>query len=145
MSKAPKKAGKLVGEFKEFALRGNVIDLAVGVVIGGAFGKIVSSVVADILMPIVGLLFGGVDFSSWNIAVGPLWGSGEPVPINIGSFINTVVDFFLIALFIFLLVKGINALRRKEKEAPSAPAEPTKEEKLLQEIRDQLVLMNGKK
>ena len=132
-----------ISEFKQFAMKGNVVDMAVGVIIGGAFGKIVSSIVADIIMPPIGWLIGGVDFSSLkvNLPVNPLAPEGtEPVSINYGAFIQNTIDFLIIALCIFLLIKGINKLMKK-KEEESAPAEeptPSKEEVLLTEIRDLL-------
>lgn len=120
-------------EFKAFAMKGNVIDLAVGVIIGGAFGKIVSSLVGDILMPTIGILTGGVDFSSLSAKIGE-------AEIKYGMFIQNVFDFLIIALCIFLMVKGINKLqgKKEEKPAPPAPPEPSNEEKLLTEIRDLL-------
>ncbi len=129
-----------IKEFKEFAMRGSVIDLAVGVVIGGAFGKIVTSLVDDIIMPPIGFITGGVDFSRLKYVIK----EGDPsaeiaeVTINYGNFVNTVIQFTIIAFCIFLVIKGINTLKRKqEEEAPAAPAPaPTKEEVLLAEIRD---------
>lgn len=115
-----------VKEFKTFVTRGNVIDLAVGIIIGGAFGKIVSSLVSDILMPILNPMIPGGDWKT--IEVGP--------GIKIGSFIGTVVDFVIVAFAIFLLIKAINRLQKKENEAPAAPPAPSKEEVLLSEIRD---------
>jgi large conductance mechanosensitive channel len=115
-----------VKEFKTFVTRGNVIDLAVGIIIGGAFGKIVSSLVGDILMPILNPMIPGGDWKT--IQVGP--------GIKIGSFIGTVVDFVIVAFAIFLIIKAINRFQKKEKEAPAAPIIPTKEEVLLTEIRD---------
>ncbi len=124
---------KFLNEFKDFAMRGNVLDLAVGVIIGGAFGKIVSSVVDDLLMPVIGMLIGGLDFKSLIIPFGE-------AKIMLGNFIQNVIDFTIIAFCIFLLIKGINTLSRKKAEpaAPEAPAEPSSEEKLLAEIRDLL-------
>lgn len=119
----------MLQEFKKFALKGNVLDLAIGVIIGGAFGKIVTSLVNDLLMPIIGLLLGGVDFS------GLQWTIGDAV-ITYGAFIQSVVDFVIIALSIFLFIKAINRFKKKEEEKPSAPPEPSKEELLLTEIRD---------
>lgn len=130
----------MIKEFKEFAMRGSVIDLAVGVVIGGAFGKIVTALVDDIIMPPIGFITGGIDFSELKIVLSQAdeaTGASE-VSINYGSFINVVIQFIIIAFCIFMVIKGINTLNRKkvtEEEAP-APAEPTKEEKLLEEIRD---------
>ena len=120
-------------EFKEFAMRGSVIDLAVGIVIGAAFGKIVSSFVKDILMPPIGILLGGVDFSDIVVTLQTM---PKPVTMNIGIFVNTLIDFIIIAFAIFLVVKGINSMQRKEEEAPAEPAEPPKQEVLLEEIRD---------
>ncbi len=132
-----KTMSKFLNEFKDFAMRGNVLDLAVGVIIGGAFGKIVSSVVDDLLMPVIGLLIGGVDFKSLVI---PLGTEDDAAKIMLGNFIQNVIDFTIIAFCIFLLIKGINSLSRKKEEpaAPEAPAEPSNEEKLLSEIRDLL-------
>lgn len=133
----------LISEFKEFALRGNVIDLAVGVVIGAAFGKIVTSLVNDLIMPGVAYVIGSSDFKSLSLLLRPavLGPDGkETLPallLNYGSFIQTVIDFTIIALVIFIAVKAINRLRRAE-EAPAAPAEPSDEVKLLTEIRDSL-------
>ncbi len=127
-------------EFKEFAMRGSVIDLAVGVVIGGAFGKIVSSLVDDIIMPPIGYITGGVDFSKLRYVITEAnadAGVGE-VAVNYGNFINVVIQFLIIAFCIFLVIKGINSLKRKEEVAPEAPAAPSNEETLLAEIRDLL-------
>lgn len=129
-------------EFKEFAMRGNVIDLAVGIIIGAAFGKIVSSLVKDVIMPPIGILLGGVDFSDIAIVLksGP-----KPVTMNIGIFINTIIDFIVIAFAIFMVVKAINKMnRQKDEEAEEAPAEPPKQEVLLEEIRDLLKEQNAK-
>jgi large conductance mechanosensitive channel len=134
----------MLKEFKDFAMRGNVIDMAVGIVIGGAFGKIVSSFVADVIMPPLGLLIGGVDFTDLKITLkdAVIDASGtvtaEMVSINYGSFIQTAVDFIIIAFAIFMVVKGMNSLKKKEVAAPAAPPAPTKEEVLLTEIRDLL-------
>ncbi len=118
-------------EFREFAVKGNVVDLAVGVIIGAAFGKIVASAVGDIVMPIIGTLVGGVDFSGLAVQVGS-------AKILYGKFIQTCIDFVIIAWAIFMAVKVINRLKREEPPAPAAPAEPPKQEKLLEEIRDLL-------
>lgn len=123
-------------EFKEFAIKGNAIDLAVGVIIGGAFGKIVSSIVNDILMPIIGIFLGGIDFSNLKYIIKPAQGTVPEAAIRYGNFIQSVVDFTIIAFCIFLMVKGINHLRKKEEASP-APG-PSKEEILLTEIRDLL-------
>ncbi|HTP96707.1 MAG TPA: large-conductance mechanosensitive channel protein MscL [Burkholderiales bacterium] len=126
-----------LSEFKQFAVKGNVVDMAVGVIIGGAFGKIVSSLVGDVVMPPVGLLIGGVDFKSLAITLKAAEGKTPAVMLNYGTFIQTVVDFTLVAFVIFLAIKAINALRRQEEAVPPAP-EPTKQEVLLTEIRDAL-------
>jgi len=125
-------------EFKEFAMRGSVVDLAVGVIIGGAFGKIVTSLVEDIIMPPIGYLTGGVDFSSKKLilkAADEATKQAE-VSINYGNFINVVIQFLIVAFCIFCVVKALNSLKRKEEAKPAAPAAPTKEETLLTEIRD---------
>ena len=124
----------MASEFKTFIQRGNVIDLAVGVIIGGAFGKIVSSFVGDVLMPPIGLALGGVAFADLKATIG---GTAEaPVTLNYGAFAQSVVDFVIVAFCVFLLVKAVNAM--KKPEPPAAPAEPTAQEKLLAEIRDLL-------
>jgi large conductance mechanosensitive channel len=128
----------LASEFKEFAMKGSVIDLAVGVVIGAAFGKIVSSVVADVIMPPIGLLIGNVNFSDLALHIGtdP---AGKPVLLKYGVFIQTVFEFLIIALVLFIALKGINRLKRPPvPAAPAAPPPPPREEVLLQEIRDLL-------
>jgi len=125
-------------EFKDFAMRGNVVDMAVGIVIGGAFGKIVSSFVADVLMPPIGLALGGVDFSDLAVTLKAATDEAEAVMLNYGSFIQTVIDFLIIAFAIFLVVKAMNSMKKKEEEAPAKPPEPSKEEVLLTEIRDAL-------
>ncbi len=129
-----------VKEFKEFAMRGSVVDLAVGVVIGGAFGKIVSSMVDDVIMPPIGYITGGVDFGSLKYVLkeaNEAAGVSE-VSITYGNFINTIIQFLIIAFCIFLVIKGLNSLKRKEAAAPEAPAPPSNEEVLLGEIRDLL-------
>lgn len=128
----------MVSEFKDFAMRGNVVDMAVGIVIGGAFGKIVSSFVADVLMPPIGILVGGVDFSSLAVTLQAAAEGTEAVMLNYGSFIQTVIDFLIIAFAIFLVVKAMNSMKKKEVEEPAAPPKPSKEEVLLTEIRDAL-------
>jgi large conductance mechanosensitive channel len=125
-------------EFKEFAMRGNVVDMAVGIIIGGAFGKIVSSLVNDVIMPPIGMLLGGVDFSSFMLTLQEAMGDLPAVTVNYGVFINTVIDFVIIAFAIFMVIKGMNKMKRKEEEAPAAPPPPSKEETLLTEIRDAL-------
>jgi large conductance mechanosensitive channel len=128
----------LMKEFKSFAMRGNVIDMAVGIVIGAAFGKIVSSFVADVIMPPIGLILGGVDFSNIMWTLKDATETTKAVTINIGVFINTVIDFIIIAFAIFMVIKGMNSLKKKEEEKPAAPPAPSKEEVLLTEIRDVL-------
>ena len=133
----------MMAEFKEFAMRGNVIDLAVGVVIGGAFGKIVSSLVDKVIMPPIGWLIGNVDFSDlvWTLAPARVAADGSEIPavvIGYGDFINTLIQFVIVAFAIFMLVKVVNKLSRKKEEAPAAPAEPSEEVLLLREIRDNL-------
>ena len=129
----------MMSEFKDFAMRGNVVDMAVGIVIGGAFGKIVSSFVADVLMPPIGLLMGGVNFSDLAIMLKDAVGETAPVMIKYGSFIQTVVDFIIIAFAIFLVIKAMNSMK-KEEPAPEPEPEPapSNEEVLLGEIRDLL-------
>lgn len=126
----------LAKEFKEFAMRGNVVDMAVGVIIGAAFGKIVSSLVKDVIMPPIGYLIGGVDFSDLKISIKALLEGQEPVTINYGIFLQTVFDFLIIAFVIFMMIKLLNRLKRKEEAKPAAPPAPSKEELLLTEIRD---------
>ena len=128
----------MMSEFKEFAMRGNVIDLAVGVVIGAAFGRIVSSLVDGIIMPVVGVIVGGVDFSSLAIVLKEGSEGVEPVLLKYGAFLQTIVDFALVAFVIFMVVKAINRLRRKEEAAAAPPAPPSEEVVLLTEIRDAL-------
>ncbi|WCE05009.1 large-conductance mechanosensitive channel protein MscL [Pseudoxanthomonas sp. JBR18] len=133
----------MMSEFKTFAMRGNVIDLAVGVVIGGAFGKIVTSLVNDVIMPPIGLLIGGVDFSSLVVTLrqASVDAAGTEIPavtINYGTFINIVIQFLIIAFAVFLVVRGINRLKHKEEAKPAAPAAPPEDVLLLREIRDAL-------
>ncbi len=125
----------MLNEFKAFAMRGNVVDMAVGIIIGGAFGKIVSSFVADVIMPPIGMMMGGVDFSELAFALGE---GADAASINYGAFINTVLDFVIIAFAIFMVIKGLNAMKKKEEEKPAEPAKPSAEEVLLTEIRDLL-------
>ena len=130
-----------IQDFKAFALKGNVVDMAVGVIIGGAFGKIVTSIVNNIIMPPIGVLTGGVDFTDLKLVIKEAEGEAEAVTLNYGQFIQDIVDFLIIAFCIFLMVKGIAALNRKKEEEAAAPApapEPSAEEKLLTEIRDLL-------
>lgn len=143
---AKEKTTGFIAEFKQFIARGNVLDMAVGVIIGGAFGKISTSLVNDIIMPVISILTGGVDFSSWQAVLKPATvvdgvEVAAAVTVNFGTFIATIVDFLIIALAVFLLIKGVNSLHRKKEaapEAPPAPPEPSAEEKLLTEIRDLL-------
>ena len=138
---------KFFDEFKQFAMRGNVIDLAVGVVVGGAFGKITTSLVNDIIMPLISMVTGGIDFSDWKwvLKEAVLNADGTEaaaaVSVNFGSFIAVIIDFIIIAFAIFCMIKALNKLQRKKEEepaAPPAPPEPSAEEKLLTEIRDLL-------
>jgi large conductance mechanosensitive channel len=124
----------MIKEFKEFAAKGNMLDLAVGIVIGAAFGKIVSSLVADVLMPPIGLILGGVNFTNLKITLREAVGTAPAVTLNYGTFIQTVVDFLIVAFAIFLLLKGVNRMRRRQAEAPP----PSNQEVLLAEIRDLL-------
>jgi len=128
----------MLKEFKEFALKGNVIDLAVAVIIGGAFGKVVSSMVADIIMPPIGLLLGGVDFTDLKIVLKQGAEGVDPVTLNYGFFFQQVIDFIIIAFAVFMVVKLYQSTQRKRQEVPPAVPIPTNEEKLLAEIRDLL-------
>lgn len=129
----------LIKEFKEFAVKGNVVDMAVGIIIGGAFGKIVSSFVKDILMPPIGLALGGMDFSKLAVTLQEAQGDVAAVTLNYGMFIQSVIDFLIIAFSIFIMIKWMNSLKRKEEEqAAAAPPAPPKQEVLLEEIRDLL-------
>lgn len=129
----------MIKEFQAFAMRGNVVDMAVGVIIGGAFGKIVSSLVADVLMPPIGMLMGGMDFSRLALTIKEASLTEPAVAIKYGVFLNTVIDFTIVAFVIFMVIKGMNSLKKKEAAAPAAPPAPpapSAEEKLLKEIRD---------
>ena len=127
----------MIQEFKEFAVKGNVVDLAVGIIIGGAFGTIVSSLVDDIIMPPIGLLIGGIDFSNLILPLGGTTEDGDPVAIRYGQFINEVITFLIVAFAVFMLVKAMNSLqRRAEDEKQVAEVEPPKDLVLLEEIRD---------
>jgi len=128
----------MMTEFRDFAMRGNVVDMAVGIVIGGAFGKIVSSFVSDVLMPPIGMAMGGVDFTDLAVILQEASGDVAAVTLNYGSFIQTVVDFIIIAFAIFMVIKAMNSMKKKEEEAPAAPPKPSAEETLLTEIRDLL-------
>ena len=128
----------MLSEFKEFAIKGNVVDMAVGIIIGAAFGKIVSSFVNDIIMPPLGVAIGGVDFSDLSHVLKEAVGETPAVAINYGSFIMTIIDFLIIAIAIFVAVKAMNSMKKKEEEAPAEPPKPSNEELLLTEIRDLL-------
>jgi len=128
----------MMSEFKDFAVRGNVVDMAVGIVIGAAFGKIVSSFVADVVMPPIGLMVGGVDFSKLAITLQEASADVEAVTMNYGAFLQNVFDFVIVAFAIFMVIKGMNSMKKEEEAAPEAPAEPSTEEVLLTEIRDLL-------
>jgi len=126
----------MMSEFRDFAMRGNVVDMAVGIVIGGAFGKIVSSFVNDVLMPPIGLALGGVDFSQLAVTLQEASGDVAAVTLNYGAFIQTVVDFIIIAFAIFMVIKAMNNLKKKEEAAPAPPPKPSEEVTLLREMRD---------
>ena len=128
----------MMKEFKEFAMRGNVMDMAVGIIIGAAFGKIVSSFVADVIMPPLGMLLGKVNFTDLAITLKGASGEVAAVTLNYGKFAQTVVDFVIIAFAIFMVIKAMNSLKKKQEEAPVAPPAPPREEVLLTEIRDLL-------
>lgn len=134
----------IIKEFRDFAMRGNVVDLAVGVIIGAAFGKIVSSLVADIIMPPLGLLIGGVDFKQFAVTLRDSQGDVPAVVMHYGIFIQNIFDFVLVAFAIFMAIKVINKLNRKKEEPAAAPPAPTKEEILLTEIRDLLRDQNSR-
>src|SRR5664279_4182341 len=129
---------KLVDEFKSFAIKGNVVDLAVGIIIGAAFGKIISSVVSDIIMPPLGLLIGGVNFTELKLVMKAATDVHPAVTWNYGNFLQVTFDFLIVAFAVFMVIKAINAAKKKEEEAPAAPPVPSKEEVLLSEIRDLL-------
>ena len=129
---------KILDEFKAFAVKGNVVDMAVGIIIGIAFGKIIASAVSDVIMPPIGLLVGGVNFTDLNIVLKAAVGENPAVTLNYGNFLQAVFDFLIVAFVVFLMVKAMNATKKKEEAAPAAPPAPTKEEILLTEIRDLL-------
>jgi large conductance mechanosensitive channel len=129
------KVKKFLNEFKEFAIKGNMIDMAVGVIIGGAFSAFITSIVTNIATPLIGILI-GVDFKEWAIVLPRLYGNAEPSTLGIGLFLNSIISFIIIALTVFLFVKALNAFRKKPPVPPPPPPEPTKEELLLAEIRD---------
>jgi len=128
----------MMSEFKDFAVKGNVVDMAVGIIIGAAFGKIVSSFVADVIMPPIGVILGGVNFTDLAFVLQEAVGETAAVTINYGVFVQTLIDFIIVAFAIFMAVKAINSMKKAEEAAPAAPAEPSKEEVLLTEIRDLL-------
>ena len=134
---------KFLNEFKAFAMRGNVVDLAVGVIIGGAFSSITNSLVNDIVMPAFSVLLGGINFSDWKWVLRPATDTAEAITVNYGAFLSAVLDFFILAFVIFCMVKALNTLhdrmvKRAQEEAPPPPPAPSREEKLLEEIRDLL-------
>ncbi|MCB9250400.1 MAG: large-conductance mechanosensitive channel protein MscL [Ignavibacteriales bacterium] len=128
----------MMKEFKAFAMRGNVVDMAVGIVIGASFGKIINSLVQDVIMPPIGILLGDVDFSKLGYVIKEASEGVEAVVVKYGAFINTIVEFLIVAFAIFMVVKGMNSMKKKEEAAPAAPPAPSKEEVLLGEIRDLL-------
>jgi large conductance mechanosensitive channel len=128
----------MVKEFREFAVKGNMIDMAVGIIIGGAFGKIISSLVADVIMPPLGLLIGGVNFTALKFTLRGGAEGRDAVTLNYGNFLQVALDFFIVACAVFLMVKAINKMKRKEAAAPAVPPAPSKQEVLLTEIRDLL-------
>ena len=128
----------MMKEFKDFAMKGNVVDMAVGIIIGAAFGKIIASFVGDVLMPPIGMLMGGVDFTAMAYTLKEAVGETPAVTIGYGKFIQVLVDFLIVAFAIFMAVKAMNNMKKKEEAAPAAPAAPPKEEVLLTEIRDLL-------
>lgn len=128
----------MMSEFKDFAMKGNVVDMAVGIIVGGAFGKIVSSFVKDVIMPPIGVAMGGVDFSELGVTIQEAAGDIPAVVIKYGAFIQTVVDFLIVALAIFMAVKAMNSMKKKEEEKADEPEKPSNEEVLLTEIRDLL-------
>lgn len=136
---------KFFEEFKTFAVKGNVIDLAVGVIIGAAFSKIVSSVVNDIAMPFIGMFLGGIDFKNWVIELPRFFNQPDAIKLNLGVFINTVIEFLIISFVIFLFVKAVNKLKKKKEEAPAEAPAPSNEEVLLTEIRDLLKMQTSQK
>ena len=134
----------LLQEFKAFAVKGNMIDMAVGIIIGAAFGKIVSSLVGDVIMPPLGMIIGGVDFTDLAITLKAAEGEAPAVLLAYGKFIQTIIDFTIIAFAIFIGIKAINKLKREEEAAPAAPPAPTKDQELLSEIRDLLKAQQNK-
>jgi len=129
---------KILDEFKKFAMKGNMVDMAVGIIIGAAFGKIVTSLVNDIIMPPIGLLLGGVNFTELKVVLKAATEANPAVTWNYGSFIQVAIDFLIVAFVVFMLIKAINSMKKKEEAAPAAPPAPTKDQVLLTEIRDLL-------
>ncbi len=129
---------KIIQEFKQFALRGNIIDMAVGIIIGAGFGKIIDSMVKDVLMPPLGYIIGGIDFSNLQLVLKPAQGDAAAVAIKYGLFLNAIISFAIVAFAVFMLIHAINVLKRKEAVAPTVPPVPSNEEILLTEIRDLL-------
>lgn len=129
---------KLVDEFKSFAMKGNVVDMAVGIIIGAAFGKIIASMVSDVLMPPLGLLIGGVNFTDLKFIMKEAVGENPAVTMNYGNFLQVVFDFLIVAFVVFLMIKAMNSAKKKEVAPPPPPSAPSKEELLLTEIRDLL-------
>ncbi len=136
MDGAAKESKKFWDDFKKFAFKGNIVDLALAVVIGGAFGKIVSSLVGDIIMPLVGMMIGNIDFKDLSFTIPTVIEGVKGATLNYGMFIQNVIDFMLVALSMFMVIKLLAKLQRKKEEVPTPPAEPSTEEKLLTEIRD---------
>lgn len=128
----------MMKEFKDFAMKGNVADMAVGIIVGAAFGKIVSSFVADVVTPPLGLVLGGVDFSGLSVTLKEAQEGVEAVTLNYGIFLQSLFDFLIVAFAIFMVIRGMNSMRKKEEEAPEEPPKPSNEEVLLGEIRDLL-------
>ena len=128
----------MMKEFKEFAIKGNVVDMAVGIVIGAAFGKIVSSFVANVVTPVIGMIIGGVKFTDLKFILTEAIGESPAVTMNYGIFLQTIFDFVIVAFAIFMVIRGMNSMKKKEAAAPAAPAAPPKEQVLLEEIRDLL-------
>lgn len=127
---------KIIKEFQQFAMRGNVVDMAVGIIIGAAFGKIISSLVEDIIMPPIGFAMGGMDFSNLKIILKEATTAAPAVAIKYGVFINVIINFTIVAFAMFMLIRAMNSLKKKEEVAPSAPPKPSTQEVLLMEIRD---------
>jgi large conductance mechanosensitive channel len=128
----------MISEFKAFAMKGNVVDMAIGVIIGGAFGKIVGSMVSDVMMPVIGLATGGISFKDQSVVLKAATVDGPAVTLNYGAFIDTIIQFVIVAFCLFVVIKGMNAAKKKEAAAPAAPPAPPRQEVLLEEIRDLL-------